>query len=104
MGVDIGEATQDAFAQYLAEAATVFWNGPLGVFERPPFDRGTLAVAKAIAENRSAFSVVGGGESVEAVKKLGFAQAISHLSTGGGASLEFVAGQELPGLAVLAAG
>ena len=74
----------------------------MGVFEQKPFDAGTIAVARAIAANKSAFSVVGGGESVEAVKKLGFADAVSHLSTGGGASLEFVSGQELPGLKALA--
>ncbi len=102
MGVDIGEMTRDAFALQLSEAATIFWNGPMGVFEHKPFDAGTIAVAKAIADNTEAYSVVGGGESVEAVNKLGFADSISHISTGGGASLEFVAGMELPGLKVLA--
>jgi len=102
MGVDIGEMSRDAFALQLSDAATIFWNGPMGVFERKPFDAGTIAVAEAIAANAEAYSVVGGGESVEAVNKLGFAGSISHISTGGGASLEFVAGIELPGLKVLA--
>jgi len=102
MGVDIGPQARQSFANHLSRACTVFWNGPMGVFEQKPFDAGTIAVARAIAANKSAFSVVGGGESVEAVKKLGFADAVSHLSTGGGASLEFVSGQELPGLKALA--
>jgi len=102
MGVDIGEVTRDAFALQLSDAATIFWNGPMGVFERKPFDAGTVAVAEAIAANAEAYSVVGGGESVEAVNKLGFAGSISHISTGGGASLEFVGGLELPGLKALA--
>ena len=101
MGVDIGEMTRDAFALQLSDAATIFWNGPMGVFEHKPFDAGTIAVAKAIAANPEAYSVVGGGESVEAVNKLGFAASISHISTGGGASLEFVGGLELPGIKVL---
>jgi phosphoglycerate kinase len=101
MGVDIGEMTRDAFALQLSDAATIFWNGPMGVFEHKPFDAGTIAVAEAIAANAEAYSVVGGGESVEAVNKLGFAGSISHISTGGGASLEFVGGLELPGLMVL---
>ncbi len=102
MGVDIGEMTRDAFALQLSDAATIFWNGPMGVFEHKPFDAGTIAVAEAIAANPEAYSVVGGGESVEALNKLGFAASISHISTGGGASLEFVGGLELPGLKTLA--
>jgi phosphoglycerate kinase len=102
MGVDIGKQARQSFANHLSRASTIFWNGPMGVFETKPFDAGTIAVARAIAANKAAFSVVGGGESVEAVKKLGFAGAISHLSTGGGASLEFVSGLELPGLKALA--
>jgi phosphoglycerate kinase len=101
MGVDIGEMTRDAFALLLRDGATIFWNGPMGVFEVKPFDAGTIAVAEAIAGNAEAYSVVGGGESVEAVNQLGFAEHISHISTGGGASLEFVGGLELPGIKVL---
>jgi phosphoglycerate kinase len=102
MGVDIGEMARDAFALQLRDAATIFWNGPMGVFEQKPFDTGTIAVAEAIAGNTGAYSVVGGGESVEAVNQLGFAEHISHISTGGGASLGFVGGLELPGIKALA--
>jgi phosphoglycerate kinase len=79
----------------------VIWNGPLGVFEKPPFDKGTVAVGKAVAQS-GAVSVVGGGDSEKAVKSAGVADKISHISTGGGASLEFLAGIELPGVAALA--
>ncbi len=103
IGVDIGEMARGAFTARLSRAATIFWNGPMGVFEKKPFDAGTIAVAKAIAANNAAYSIVGGGESVEAVNKLGFANAISHISTGGGASLEFVAGMDLPGITALKA-
>ena len=81
-------------------AKTIFWNGPMGVFETKPFETGTLSVAKILAES-AAFTVVGGGESVEAVKEAGLAARISHVSTGGGASLDLVAGQALPGVEAL---
>src|SRR2546427_829692 len=98
MGVDIGPKTIDQFAKVIASAKTIIWNGPMGVFEKPPFDRGTVAIAKAVAESGAA-SVVGGGDSEKAVKSAGVADKISHISTGGGASLEFLAGVTLPGVA-----
>jgi len=98
--VDIGPRTIDKYAEVLRSAKMIFWNGPMGVFEREPFARGTLAMARAIAES-GAMSVVGGGESVEAVKASGFADRVTHISTGGGASLEFIAGEALPGVEVL---
>jgi phosphoglycerate kinase len=102
-GLDIGPDTVRAFAGALADAATVFWNGPMGVFELAPFAEGTRGVASAIAES-SAFSVVGGGDSAAAVRQLGLPeQKFSHISTGGGASLEFLEGKELPGISVLEA-
>ena len=100
MGVDIGPKTMAEFAKVIAGAKTVIWNGPMGVFEKPPFDRGTVAIAKAVAES-GAVSVVGGGDSEKAVKSAGVADKISHISTGGGASLEFLAGVTLPGVAAL---
>jgi phosphoglycerate kinase len=100
IGVDIGPATMEAYASAISKAKTIIWNGPMGVFEKPPFDRGTVAVAKAVAES-GAVSVVGGGDSERAVKSAGVADKISHISTGGGASLEFLAGIELPGVAAL---
>jgi phosphoglycerate kinase len=100
MGVDIGPKTVDAFSKVIAGAKTVIWNGPMGVFEKPPFDKGTVAVAKAVAQS-GATSIVGGGDSEKAVKSAGVADKISHVSTGGGASLEFLAGIELPGVAAL---
>jgi phosphoglycerate kinase len=100
MGVDIGPKTIAEFAKVIAGAKTVIWNGPMGVFEKPPFDRGTVAIAKAVAES-GAVSVVGGGDSEKAVKSAGVADKISHISTGGGASLEFLAGITLPGVAAL---
>ncbi len=100
MGLDIGPLTVDVYAKVIASAKTIIWNGPMGVFEKPPFDRGTVAVAKAVAES-GAVSVVGGGDSEKAVKSAGVAARISHISTGGGASLEFLAGIELPGVAAL---
>ncbi|HET8946549.1 MAG TPA: phosphoglycerate kinase [Candidatus Polarisedimenticolia bacterium] len=100
VGLDVGPKTRAAFAAEIAGARTVFWNGPLGLFEVPPYDQGTLAAARAIAEARC-FSVVGGGDSVAAVTRLGLAERFSHVSTGGGASLEFLSGLELPGVAAL---
>jgi phosphoglycerate kinase len=101
MGLDIGPQTAARFAAALGEAATVFWNGPMGVFELAPYAAGTGAVAEAITEG-SAFSVVGGGDTGAALRALGIAEeAFGHVSTGGGASLEFIEGKTLPGLAVL---
>jgi phosphoglycerate kinase len=100
LGVDIGSETIELYAKAISQAKTIIWNGPMGVFEKPPFDTGTVAVAKAVAAS-GALSVVGGGDSEKAVKAAGVADRISHISTGGGASLEFLAGLELPGVAVL---
>jgi phosphoglycerate kinase len=98
--VDIGPKSRDAFAQVVKDAKTVVWNGPMGVFEVAPFDQGTYAVAKAVAESQ-ATSVVGGGDSVSAIQKSGLADQITHISTGGGASLEMLEGLDLPGVAAL---
>jgi phosphoglycerate kinase len=101
MGLDIGPASATAFAAALADSATIFWNGPMGVFEMPAFAAGTRAVAQALADGKG-FSVVGGGDSAAAVRTLGFAEdAFGHISTGGGASLEYLEGKTLPGLQVL---
>jgi len=100
IGMDIGPATRAAYAHEIAGAKTIVWNGPMGVFEYPQFAEGTLAVAKAVAAS-SAMSIVGGGDSVAAVKKMGVADKITHISTGGGASLEFLSGLTLPGVAAL---
>ena len=101
MALDIGPASAGAYADDIARSRTLFWNGPMGVFERPPFAAGTLAVARAVADNRLAYTVVGGGDSVAAVNQAGVAEAISHVSTGGGASLEFIQGLTLPGIEAL---
>jgi phosphoglycerate kinase len=100
MGLDIGPETIGVYENVIGGAKTIVWNGPMGVFEMPPFDRGTVALAKAVAWS-GAVSVVGGGDSEKAVKSAGVADRISHISTGGGASLEFLAGIELPGVAAL---
>jgi phosphoglycerate kinase len=100
MGVDIGPATRAEFAGWIKPAKTIVWNGPMGVFEIPQFAEGTLAVARAVASS-GATSIVGGGDSVAAVKKAGVADKISHISTGGGASLEFLSGIRLPGVEAL---
>jgi phosphoglycerate kinase len=100
IGLDIGPATRAEYAAEIAKAKTIVWNGPMGVFEMPQFAEGTLAIAKAVAAS-SAVSIVGGGDSVAAVKKMGVADKISHISTGGGASLEFLSGLTLPGVAAL---
>jgi phosphoglycerate kinase len=101
LGVDIGPATRAARARELAAARTVLWNGPMGIFEIPEFAAGTVAVARALAAATQATTVVGGGDSAAAVKQAGVADRIGHISTGGGASLEFLEGQTLPGLAAL---
>ena len=104
MGLDIGPASRAAFAAAIAEAATIVWNGPMGLFENPRFADGTTAVARAVAEatRRGATSIVGGGDSLAAVRRAGVGDEISHLSTGGGASLAFLAEQPLPGVEALA--
>jgi phosphoglycerate kinase len=101
IGLDIGPRSGELFARSLADAKTVFWNGPMGVFEMAPYSHGTRAVAQALVDS-DAFTVVGGGDSAAAVRTLGFAEsAFGHISTGGGASLEYLEGATLPGLAVL---
>jgi 3-phosphoglycerate kinase len=97
---DIGPETAQAYADAIASARTIFWNGPMGVFEKPAFSEGTKQVAAAVARSEG-FSVVGGGDSVAAIEQLGFADQIDHISTGGGASLEYVEGRTLPGIAAI---
>jgi len=100
---DIDEATEELYGRYIREAGTVVWNGPMGVFEMPPFDHGTLAVARAMAQatDRGAITIVGGGDSAAAVAAAGLEDQVTHVSTGGGASLEFLEGRELPGVEAL---
>jgi phosphoglycerate kinase len=100
LGLDIGPATREDFARRIAAAKTVFWNGPMGVFEWPRFAEGTNAIARAVAAC-DGFTVVGGGDSVRAVHEAGLADEISFVSTGGGASLELLEGRELPGVAAI---
>ena len=101
MGLDIGEKTQKLYADTVKNAKTVVWNGPMGVFENPTLAQGTKAVAQALADNSGAVTIIGGGDSAAAAIQLGFADKMSHISTGGGASLEFLEGLELPGIACL---
>jgi phosphoglycerate kinase len=103
MALDIGPATVELFTTEIARARTIIWNGPMGVFEMPAFAHGTTAVAQALAENAAAITIVGGGDSVSAVKQAGVADKIKHISTGGGASLEFLEGKKLPGVEALSA-
>ena len=100
LGLDIGPETQERFAAEVGRARTVFWNGPMGVFEWKPFAEGTKAVARAVADV-DGYTVIGGGDSVRAVEELGLADRISWVSTGGGASLELLEGKELPGVAAI---
>jgi len=103
MGLDIGPKSIDLFSQEISQARTIVWNGPLGMFERPAFSQGTLAIARAVAAatTKGATSIIGGGDSVAAAEQSGVARQISHISTGGGASLEFLAGEKLPGVEAL---
>ena len=98
MGLDIGPETIELFAKEIAKAKTIFWNGPVGVTEFSEYEKGTRGVAIAIANNKKCFSVVGGGDSVTAINKLGYQDKFSFISTGGGASIEFVQGNKLPGI------
>jgi phosphoglycerate kinase len=101
MGVDVGPRTAEAYADRIGQAATVFWNGPMGAFELEPFAGGTRAVAEAVAASQ-AVTVVGGGDSLAAVQSLGLGSQVTHLSTGGGAALELIEGKRLPGVEALA--
>jgi phosphoglycerate kinase len=101
--MDIGVETVSHFSSALQDARTIVWNGPMGVFEEPPFDQGTIDVARVVADaaQRGATVIVGGGDSVSAVTRAGVADKITHISTGGGATLEFLAGETLPGVEAL---
>lgn len=100
MSLDIGPKTAEIFTREILSAGTVVWNGPMGVFEIPEFAKGTLAIAKAMAES-DAITIVGGGDSAAAVEQAGYKDQMSHVSTGGGASLELLEGKELPGIAAI---
>jgi phosphoglycerate kinase len=101
MGLDIGPKTAEMFQDAVKSAKTVIWNGPMGVFENPILAKGTIAVAKALADAEGATTIIGGGDSAAAVAQLGFADKMSHISTGGGASLELFEGKKLPGIECL---
>jgi len=101
MALDIGPKTIDLFSEEISRARTIVWNGPMGVFEVSPFSRGTFQLARAVADNAGSISIVGGGDSVSAVRSAGVAEKITHISTGGGASLEFLEGKKLPGVEAL---
>jgi len=100
LGLDIGPQTAELYARRIRDAKTIVWNGPMGVFEMPPFDAGTKAVAQAVADS-SATSIIGGGDSAAAVEQLGFAEQVSHVSTGGGASLEMLEGKKFAAVELL---
>ena len=101
MGLDIGPETVALYQKELAGAKTVFWNGPMGVFEDERFAKGTIAVCETLANLEGATTIIGGGDSASAAKNLGFAEKFSHISTGGGASLEYMEGKDLPGISII---